>query len=122
MNSPRDCDYKLSKSNYNTSLQNLQTPVTLKVKGQRPRWWYIVVANCRAKIDMTYEIWFTNEGGTFSKQFTKDAQGKQMPRGSKKGLSKTNRSVRDDHRVLCDTVSSLCFVGNHLDCLQEEED
>src|SRR5690348_12887229 len=72
----RDCRYKISKSNYAAPLQTLVYPITLRVKGQRPRWWYITVANCQdGQIDMSYELNFTNEGDGFSRQFPKDEQG-----------------------------------------------
>jgi hypothetical protein len=49
-----------------------------KVKGVRPRWWYITFANCQDNetIDVEYEISFANkDSGKFSHEFSKDEQG-----------------------------------------------
>lgn len=72
--SKMDCAWKVSQATLKIPADN--NAHAYKIVGQRPRWWYIVVANCGAnEIDVDYEISFTNEGGIFHHQFSKDTQG-----------------------------------------------
>lgn len=75
VNSQKSCSWKLSAANWLKPLHLIAPDTVLKVQSSRPRWWYFVVANCGDKIDMRYDITFTNTGDKWTRHFTKDSQG-----------------------------------------------
>eukprot|EP01118_Nematostelium_gracile_P005700 TRINITY_DN180_c0_g1_i1.p1 TRINITY_DN180_c0_g1~~TRINITY_DN180_c0_g1_i1.p1 ORF type:complete len:416 (-),score=80.09 TRINITY_DN180_c0_g1_i1:28-1275(-) len=77
VNSDKSCAYKVSKANHGEYIEDVNLGRTLGVKGSRPRWWYLVAANCvdDEEINFTYDFTFTNNGGFWSYHFSADAQG-----------------------------------------------
>jgi hypothetical protein len=69
------CTEQLQRASHQTELKNLEQPTTFRIRGIRPRWWYVGVANCQGPIDMEYNITFTNAGDGWSKHFGYDEQG-----------------------------------------------
>jgi hypothetical protein len=69
------CEQKIEKARYYVSVKDLNTMTTYRVTGQRPRWWYVGVANCRTSINVDYKITFLNTDNSWWKQFGWDEQG-----------------------------------------------
>lgn len=79
--SGNSCPYKRELSNPNVRIYtNLSVPAggyVFNMFGMRPRWWYLVVANCDGpeQVNLDYTVTFTNKGGKYSTQFSFDEQG-----------------------------------------------
>jgi hypothetical protein len=80
-NTGNSCGRKVQRSE---RAMNVSLPVFASAEGKvfdiiggRPRWWYVVLANCHAESVAleSFDIEFTNTGGKYTQQFSKDEEG-----------------------------------------------
>lgn len=74
------CPLKVSKSRNSTGVHwgptgRWEMPIARIHEHVRPRFWYIVVANCVGFKDLYYEVRFTNQGGSWRNEFGVNEQG-----------------------------------------------